>query len=199
MPLALLTVATGAHAVVAFSNFGPLDEFGTGSGYTIGGPTSVVGNFSQGEQFVSGASGSLDSIRLALQHVAGLNSFSVTLHEDAGDAIGSAITTWSGSGLGSFGSTFILNLNNAFPEIELTAGTKYWVIAGAFEDTWSAWMINNQGDMGGHAVSADGGQTFGYSTNNRGAFEVNVVVPEPASMGAIAAGLASMALRRRRK
>lgn len=198
MPLAFLTVATGAHAVVAFTNFGPSDEFGTGSGYTIGGPTSVVGNFSQGEQFEAGASGSLDSIRLALQHVSGANNFEVTLYEDAGDAVGSFITSWTGGGLGAFGSTSILTLNNAFPEIELTAGSKYWLVAAGMDDVWSAWMINNQGDMGGHTISTNSGASWSYTTVNRGAFEVNVV-PEPVSMGALAAGLGGLALRRRRK
>jgi len=100
--------------------------------------------------------------------------------------------------LGTFGSTSILTLNNAFPEIELTAGNKYWLVASGAEDVWSAWMINNQGDMGNHTITVDNGSSWGYTMVNRGAFEVNVV-PEPMSMGALAAGLGALALRRRRK
>lgn len=198
LPLAFFTIAAGAHAIVAFSNFGPDDSFDTGIGWTISGPDSVPGEFDQGEQFEAGASGSLHSIRLALQHVQGHNNFVVALHEDDSDTVGALITLWSGDGLGAFGSDSILTLTNGFPSISLTAGEKYWVIAGAAGDGWSAWMFNSIGDSGNHAATVDGGANYDYSLNTRGAFEVNVV-PEPASMGAILAGLAGLAARRKRR
>lgn len=198
MPLAFLVVAGSANAVVAFTNFGAGDSFLTSTGWTISGPTSAPGNFDQGEQFTAGATGSVSTIRLALQNVGGSNDYAVSLYEDAGDSVGTWMTTWWGSGLGSFGSSYILTLVNGFPSVALTAGNKYWLIASAPGDTWNAWMFNNQGGMGNHAFSADDGASYGYSTQNQGAFEVNVV-PEPASMSAIAAGIAAMALRRRRK
>jgi len=199
MPLAFLVVAGSANAVVAFSNFGPGDSFLTSTGWTISGPTSAPGNFDQGEQFTAGATGSVSTIRLALQNVLGANQYIVALYDDAGDAVGNLMMAWSGVGaMGAFGSSSILTLTNPFPSVSLTNGNKYWLIASAADDAWNAWMFNDQGGMGNHAFSADDGATYGYTTQNQGAFEVNVV-PEPASMSAIAAGIAAMALRRRRK
>lgn len=202
MPLALVAAAAISQAqIVSYSTFGPGDSFVTGAGATISGSTSPVGEVTQGDQFVAGVGGSLHSLRLALGHVTGANAFEVSMYKDSGtDEIGPWITTWSGSGLGQFGeATSILTLPNAFPEIVLDAGSKYWVVCRVAGDTWSAWNYNDQGVNTRHATSI-GGSAFGYMTNMASALEVNVAaVPEPASIAAIGLGLVGALRRRARK
>lgn len=180
-----------SQAIVAFSNFGAGDSYNTGSGWSL--LSGSHGSQYISHQFVSGASGSLESIEVAFGHVAGTNDYSISLLMDGGDVPGGGITTWSGVTAGSFGSGGApIMVINGFPSIVLSSGTKYWVeVKPTSGDTWGAWNFNDQGDT--RLMSVSGGAP---STADSGAFRVNVV-PEPASMAAL--GLGAVALIRRRK
>jgi hypothetical protein len=87
--------------------------------------------------------------------------------------------------------------------ITLFSGSKYWVaVVAASTDLTGAWKWNSAGDgapvyQGRQSFSTDGGVTWtNFFTGPRGVFEVTVV-PEPASLSAIAVCVVFLALRRR--
>ncbi|GIK33152.1 MAG: PEP-CTERM sorting domain-containing protein [Fimbriimonadaceae bacterium] len=189
--LAATCVVASSQAIVAFSNFGAGDSYNVSSGWSL-----LSGGFGSqfvSHQFVSGASGSLESIEVAFGHVDGTNDYSVSLRDDSSDAPGSYITTWSGIAAGAFGAGDPpIFLPNGFPSIVLSSGTKYWVeVKPTTDGTWGGWNFNDQGDT--RLTSFNDGAP---SVSDAGAFRVNVV-PEPASMAAL--GLGAVALIRRRK
>jgi hypothetical protein len=185
---------------VAFNNFGAGDTFDTTVGWTAAGPSSGTTQFRSVSQFTSAASGSLLSLTIAVSRVSGTDSVVVSLYNDSGsDTLGSLITAWSFGGLPAFGGSYSPSvLINGFPAITLTSGNKYWVgVAPGLPDTWAVWNWNNTGHSGPHGLSGDGGASYGYDTNTAGAMRLEVV-PEPATMSALALGLVAL-LRRRRK
>lgn len=102
--LRLVAAAYGvasSQAVVAFSNFGAGDSYTIGTGWSL--LSGVHGTQAVSHQFVSGASGSLESIEVAIGHVAGTNDYSISLRSDNIDTPDSYITTGSGVGTGAFG------------------------------------------------------------------------------------------------
>ncbi len=198
--IATVALSAQAGAVVAFNNFGAGDTFNTGTGWTASGPTSSAGAVQSISQFTSSASGSLLSITAAVSLAAGSNSAQLWLYNDSGsDTIGSAITGWSFGSLPAFGGSFSPTvLFNGFPSITLTAGSKYWIgVNPGASDTWAVWNWNSTGNSGPHGASTNGGASYTYDTNTAGAMRVEVV-PEPATMTALALGVVAL-LRRRKK
>lgn len=198
--VALTSGAVWAQGAIAFNNFGPGDSFDIGTGWTSSGPSAVgTPRFESACQFTAGATGNLDTITIAIGHVSGDNSAYVYLHRDSGDSIGSAMIGWYFLDLPEFGTAFSSKvLHNPFSDKILTAGEKYWVsVKPGAADTWNAWNWNDQFDVGRRGYSSDGGDTYTYvGDSRRGAMRVEVV-PEPASMLALA-GLAAWAVSRRR-
>ncbi|MBX3117621.1 MAG: PEP-CTERM sorting domain-containing protein [Fimbriimonadaceae bacterium] len=188
----------GAHAAIAFNNFGAGDSFNTGSGGTIGGSSSQVGYIIQGNGFNSLATGQISTITLGYGHVTGTNSTTFRLFGGTAGSVGSFITSWTVTNSPAFGSGGLVVINNTDALATLNSGTDYWLIAEAASDAWQAWNNNNIGDVGPHAVSNDGGATYGIGNGSRNVFRVEVEpVPEPASMAVL--GIGALALIRRRR
>lgn len=191
-------VAATASAQVVFDNFGAGDTYNTGSGWTISGINSAVGqDFDQGDAFIPSASGAVATIELAIGLVTGPNDFNITIYDDASGAPGTAL--WNSGAIvgqmGSFGSNNAPVVVNVGGAVNVFSGSQYWVIASSNDATWAAWNINSTGDVGPHAFESNGGG-FNISNTDRGAFRVTLV-PAPASLALLGAG-GLIAVRRRR-
>lgn len=194
---ATFAVSIASAQLVAYNNFGPNDEYEVGSGYTISGINSpVAAKYDQGDQFTSAETGEISLIRIAMGLVTGTNQFTLNLYADNGGVLGGLLGTWVvNDEMGSFGSANpVIDIAVSGPT--LTAGDQYWLIASVLDDTWAAWNLNVTGATGPHYWNNNGVDV--YSTGTAGAFAVEVV-PEPATMLALGAGLAALAARRRRK
>ena len=91
------------------------------------------------------------------------------------------------------------------PQINLAAGTKYWIVlgvSGAGSFGWTYAEGNNQagpGTLGDYSYSFDGGAGWAaFGTDNPYLLRVNVApaVPEPASVALLLAGIAVLVARR---
>ncbi|MCW5936481.1 MAG: PEP-CTERM sorting domain-containing protein [Fimbriimonadaceae bacterium] len=183
--------------IVAFNNFGPGDTYNNGNGYTISEGPPINNDFNQGDQFTAAAGGPVDTITIALGYVTGTNGATITLHTDNNSEPGAVIGSWHITNMGNFGNPGIATTINVGGAVNIVAGQNYWLMASSDPNSWLAWNLNSTGDVGLHAFQTNGGP-YAISQATRGAFRVNVV-PEPATMVALGAGIAAIAARRRRK
>ena len=203
--IAILASPRRAEAGFIAGNLGSNSSYSMTSGYTLSGPKSSSGlGYSLAVEFqVSGTSNiAFGSAELALEHHTGTNPLSVLLEADNNGVPGLTIETLQASTIPT-GPSLVTVTSSINPV--LNAGTNYWLVAVATNDTYLSWMANSQAQTSHLAYRTDDGSgPSGWSTPSGiadPAFAINsVVVPAPPSLGLLGIGLATFAgngLRRR--
>jgi len=197
-----------ASAQVAFNDFSS-DTYSATFGYnpltgwTIGGASSAVGIFESANQFVSGATGTVSDLILATGLVSGTGNLDVSLVSDNSNTVGGTVLeTWVTPESGSFSSYNPPTVLTGDGTASLVSGTTYWVMittdGEANSNVWAAWDFNDAGVNGLDAYNTGSG--WNYQAASLGAFKIDVTpTPEPASMAALALGIAGLVARKRRK
>jgi hypothetical protein len=201
-----LLCVRSALAIDAYNNFGPSDTYDASTGYSIdGGAFAPFTPRISGSRFTSEATGQLVVIRIALHHVfhspPGVNLVDIRLHEaDAVGELGPVIAAFTRSGLPPFGGLDAPEtIVNSDPLVALTAGNRYWIVVAPGDSTTQAvWNWNTTGAADRFATSTNFGLTYSYSESRVGAMRIELI-PEPATLTALAIGIVALALRRRHK
>ena len=199
-------VSTSVEAVPVYDTFAPGNSYYTGSGWTVG---SYAGYFT-GDAFSVSQDSTLNFIELAAWLVSGTNDLAVTLRADSGGLPGTVLETFSFTGqlapANQTPSSANILTGTSLLNTLLTAGTQYWLIAEyTVADTWAAWYYGDTSNLGQHAVSSNGGQSWSlYSSVPLGALRVDATpvpvtsVPEPTTLSLLGAALFGFGLIRRR-
>jgi hypothetical protein len=190
----------------AFNNYLPGDLYDTTTGWNVAGDEMEAPLFIEqhtvGQQFTAEATGILAVIRISLHDMflTGFNQVDVRLHEDDSGTLGPIIAAFTRGGLPPFGGADPPETISSFdPDVVLYTGEQYWIVVAPGDSTTEAvwnWAFGGGGTI---AHSFDGGATYSYSEGRMGAMRIEVIsIPEPATCGALASGVAILTLRRRR-
>ena len=192
--LAVLLPMSGAHADVLVDNLLEPQR----------GTTLVDSGLWVGQSFITaGGPVTLQSIELWLGLRVADPALTVELRADSAGGPAAALAAFGLPSL-SAGLTQI-ELLPSVPQINLAAGTKYWIVLGVSGPGSFGWTYaegNNQagpGTLGDYSYSSDGGAGWAaFGTDNPYLLRVNVApaVPEPASVALLLAGIGLLAARR---
>ena len=192
--LAVLLPMSGAHADVLVDNLLEPQR----------GTTLVDSSLWVGQSFITaGGPVTLQSIELWLGLRIGDPALMAELRADSAGGPAAALAAFGLPSL-SAGLTQI-ELLPSVPQINLAAGTKYWIVLGVSGPGSFGWTYaegNNQagpGTLRDYSYSSDGGAGWAaFGTDNPYLLRVNVApaVPEPASVLLLLAGIGLLAARR---
>jgi hypothetical protein len=179
-------------------DLGSGDSYNLFSGYTLSGPNAANGvGYGLAVQFrISGPSPvAFGSAELALTYYGGTNALNLLLETDSGGAPGETLEAMTVTGIPA--GTSLVTATSTTGTL-LNPGTEYWLVASATNDTYLAWMTNNQGSSGHLAYRIDTGsgpeawQAVGAATDPAFAISAEfspTVVPEPPSALLLSLGL----------
>jgi len=196
----VLFAVTPAQADIIFSDFGPGYGFYTGAGWLISGVNSSWGLNTVAMDFTPGATYTLTQIDVAVGWDSGTNGITLSLNDSPYGVPGVALETWNLTGLPRDGVA--IDTVTPLTQINLVAGTQYWIVAAGLSDTMAGWSWNSIGETGNFAL--DMGSGWGaYPGQRQGAFDVqgssSSSTPEPATALFAAAGLGLLAVFRRKR
>jgi hypothetical protein len=199
---AMAAICACAQAQVAYSSFLPGYDYDENTGYYITGadaPPKFIQTLAMG--FESAASGQVDTVSVAVGflNLGSGRDLRMTLFADDGTEqnFGTQLGSWDfvDTANDTTGEVFHIQNNDA---VSLDAGSFYWLYMEPLQtDGFHIWMYGDQNILCPALISHDGGKTFSYSKVNTAPAMEMTVVPEPATVFALGAGLALL-LRRRR-
>lgn len=186
----LVLSVQSARGAVAFSN--------VGATYSTSG-ASINGRFTQGYAFTSTVTGELSLVRIAMTIANGANSlFNLELHADNGGTLGSTLWTGSGNALPNGTIDQLVSIAGDGPDVNLISGQTYWLLASS-SSADLGWRFNTSGNTGPTYTYDTVFPPASYSPNNtRGAFEIQVSVPEPSRFLLLGSGVVAAGMCRRR-
>lgn len=182
--------AHSARAAVAFTNIG--------ASYSTSG-ASISPRFTQGYAFTSSVTGELSLVSIAMTLQNGTNSlFDLELRADNAGSLGSTLWTGSGNALPNGTTDQLVSIAGDGPDANLVSGQTYWLLASTSTSDLG-WRFNTVGSTGQTYTHDSVGPSVNYFPNTtRGAFEIQVNVPEPSRFLLLGSGCLVVALRRRR-
>ncbi|MGA8490770.1 MAG: choice-of-anchor R domain-containing protein [Terriglobales bacterium] len=145
------TPSSDAGLVKIYDNIGsayPKGTYWCCEGYTIFGPTAISGapEYWEAGAFTPKANRTVTSVRVAVGYVEGYNGLVIGLYADANGVPGTAIKTWSVTGLPNFGSCCAVVEAKDSAGIPVTARTQYWIVLKTNKkssSTFAAWNVND--------------------------------------------------------
>lgn len=186
-----------ASASILHSGFGPDPGFIGGiTSYAVNG-ASYSGGQSIAASFLSADTSPLDHIDVALNwENFGPDLFTIILADDNAGAPGTALETFSVSGVPTSGTIeTVTSLTNPI----LTSGTKYWVeVLPGDPLTVGGWNLST-GPLTGFSYQPVGSETWTAASGYGVAYDVIGTVPEPSTWSLLALGAGAFALARRRR
>lgn len=192
---AVLALATSAHAITIFSDFGPGETYSDSGGVYIAGPDSYAGLATTAWAFASDGVYDVTQIDFALTNFDGTNSAIASLWTNVSGSTGVELGSWAVSDQPSgLGVTTITGITG----VRLNSGSSYFLqLEAGAADTLDGWWDNTQGYV------AQGAYHGVFDTVSRaGAFDVvGTAVPEPGAWTMLILGLfgAGALLRNRRR
>jgi hypothetical protein len=182
--------AHSARAAVAFTN--------VGTSYSTSGAT-INSRFTQGYAFTSSVTGELSLVSIAMTIATGTNSlFNLELFADNAGSLGSTLWTGSGNALPNGTTDQLVSIAGDGPDANLVSGQTYWLLASSSTSDLG-WRFNTIGNTGPYYYHDSLFPPATYFPNNtRGAFEIQVSVPEPSRCLLLGCGCLFAAMRRRR-
>jgi hypothetical protein len=159
-----------------YSTFGSGHSYNCCTGWTLSGPTSVVGTPFSAAMAFTPTKGTylLTQLDLAIGYVSGTSGYKLELDADDHGKPGRKIAKWEVTGLPIFGYT-----SNSVETIKvkglilLEKHHQYWLVPKVNSDEWAAWNWNSVAVSGNGLWSNDGGSTWTtIGTNPSGAFDV---------------------------
>jgi hypothetical protein len=137
--------------VTIFDNIGtayPKGTYWCCEGYTITGPTALSGfpEYWEAGAFTPTADHTITQVEVAVGFVQGVNGLVLGVYNDASGVPGTAIKTWSLSGLPIFGSCCIVETKKDAAGIPVKKGTQYWIVLktnSKESTTWAAFNVND--------------------------------------------------------
>ncbi|HEY3778416.1 MAG TPA: hypothetical protein VGL35_10205 [Rhizomicrobium sp.] len=148
------------------------DSIGSGgynccNGWTIGGPSSVVGQVWSADQITPTKKAKVTKIVVGVGYVTGSNAAELAIYSDASGVPGTML--WSGdvSNLPGFGSTGTMTVQATVTGVKVKANKPIWVAVQTdanSADTWDAWNDSNTTNAPLAQNSGSGWTNFGSNT-----------------------------------
>ncbi len=201
----LLAVCLSTRAaqadIVAYSNFGPNDNFSRSQVIGIGHNGNPGSNLHFANQFTSEATGLVSTVDvgISLSNAGQNDEMQVLLWTDVGGRPGAAI--WDGT-VSPVAIDQVYSVTSSGPTVELLEGERYWISARANNGTgFYFWYGNSIGRSGLFVFDGTGGTNWTTpNTFNQQPFRVNLAnIPEPASFPLLAVGCMLLVHRKRKR
>lgn len=117
------------------------------SGWTIGGPTSLVGQIWLAVSFTPATAVKAKQIALGIGYVVGAkNGVVASINEDENGLPGAVLATFRADNLPVFGSCCVVATQEKGKPAALDAGEQYWLVVRTNKgesDEWAAWNLND--------------------------------------------------------